>query len=814
MALVTQSIKNLKGGISQQPDILRYPEQGSQQINGWSSETEGLQKRPPSVFIKNLSGDLGAAPLIHLINRDKWEQYYVAFTGSTIRVFELNGTERTVSFPNGRVYITNPNPRENLRMVTVADYTFIVNRTVTVEQREGNLSYPGFRENGDALVNIRGGQYGRVLKVWVNGQQRAELQLPDGGDPKHSKQVDGGYIADQLMRQMKGITRPSGETPAVPDLPVPGHIVPLPGNWVVNVGTGYVQIVAPAGEDINDFRTDDGFASQLINPVTHYSQSFTKLPVIAPEGYLVKITGDTSKGSDAYYVTFDAKQKLWKETVGWLQPQIFRNSTMPWTLVRQADGNFVFDWHEWDARKAGDDDTNPFPSLVGSTINDVFFYRNRLGFLSGENVVMSQTGRYFNMFPLSVANLSDDDPLDVAVSHNRISILKYAVPFSEEMLLWSDQAQFVLTAQGVLSAKSAELDMTTEFDVSDSARPFGIGRGIHFAAPRASFTSISRYYAVQETSAVKSAEDVSKQVPRYIPNGVFSIAGSGTENFVSVLTSGAKSKVFIYKFLYQDEQLEQQSWSHWDFGPGVEVLAASSIGSHMYLILRNETDTFMSRVSFTKSSKDWEDEPYHLRLDMKKPITVPTGTYNDDKYETTFKPFQSYGTRFYHGAIYLAEHDGTTHRFDEPAGGWGGEPVVVVPGNWENRQLFCGFAIPFVYEFSKFLIKKTDDRGGVSTEDAGRLQLRRAWVNFEETGAFIVEVTNVNRTFTYDMSGNRLGSNKLVLGQLNLGTSQYRFPVQGNATINSVLIRSDYPTPLSIIGCGWEGDYNRRATGI
>ncbi|MEE2186348.1 hypothetical protein, partial [Klebsiella pneumoniae] len=89
-------------------------------------------------------------------------------------------------------------------------------------------------------------------------------------------------------------------------------------------------------------------------------------------------------------------------------------------------------------------DTNPTPSIVDQSINDVFFFRNRLGFLAGENIVMSRTSKYFSLFPASVANLSDDDPIDVAVSHNRISILKYAVPFSEELLLWSDQAQFVL----------------------------------------------------------------------------------------------------------------------------------------------------------------------------------------------------------------------------------------------------------------------------------------------------------------------------------------------------------------------------------
>nr|DAL93610.1 MAG TPA: stabilization protein [Caudoviricetes sp.] len=30
----------------------------------------------------------------------------------------------------------------------------------------------------------------------------------------------------------------------------------------------------------------------------------------------------------------------------------------------------------------GDDDSNPYPSFVGSNINDIFFYRNRLGFIS------------------------------------------------------------------------------------------------------------------------------------------------------------------------------------------------------------------------------------------------------------------------------------------------------------------------------------------------------------------------------------------------------------------------------------------------
>lgn len=93
MALISQSTKNLKGGMSQQPDILRFPEQGALQLNGWSSETEGLQKRPPMLFNRTVgeAHSMGTAPFIHLINRDEFEQYYVVFTGTDVRVFNMEG---------------------------------------------------------------------------------------------------------------------------------------------------------------------------------------------------------------------------------------------------------------------------------------------------------------------------------------------------------------------------------------------------------------------------------------------------------------------------------------------------------------------------------------------------------------------------------------------------------------------------------------------------------------------------------------------------------------------------------------------------
>ena len=794
MALISQSIKNLKGGISQQPDILRYPDQGSRQVNGWSSETEGLQKRPPMVFLKTLgdSGALGQAPYIHLINRDESEQYYAVFTGSDIRVYDLAGNEKQVRYPDGSDYIKTANPRNDLRMVTVADYTFIVNRNVVVQKDAESVNLPNYNPKQDGLINVRGGQYGRELIVHINGKDVAKYKIPDGSQPAHVNNTDAQWLAEELAKQM--LTNLSG--------------------WDVTVGQGFIHVTAPSGQQIDSFTTKDGYADQLINPVTHYAQSFSKLPPNAPNGYMVKIVGDASKSADQYYVKYDAERKVWVETLGWNTENQVLWETMPHALVRASDGNFDFKWLEWSPKSCGDVDTNPWPSFVGSSINDVFFFRNRLGFLSGENIILSRTAKYFNFYPASIANLSDDDPIDVAVSTNRIAILKYAVPFSEELLIWSDEAQFVLTASGTLTSRSVELNLTTQFDVQDRARPFGIGRNVYFASPRSSYTSIHRYYAVQDVSSVKNAEDITAHVPNYIPNGVFSICGSGTENFCSVLSHGDPSKIFVYKFMYLNEELRQQSWSHWDFGANVQVLACQSINSDMYVILRNEFNTFLAKISFTKNAIDLRGEPYRAFMDMKIRYTIPSGTYNDDTYTTSIHLPTIYGANFGRDKITVLEPDGKITVCEQPTGGWNSDPWLRLNGNLEGREVFIGFNIHFVYEFSKFLIKQTADDGSTSTEDIGRLQLRRAWVNYEESGTFDIYVENQSSNWKYTMAGARLGSNALRAGRLNLGTGQYRFPVVGNAKFNTVYIVSDATTPLNIIGCGWEGNYLRRSSGI
>lgn len=787
MPLYTQSIKNLKGGMSQQPDILRFQDQGAEQVNSWSSESEGLQKRPPSVWKKRIAGALEIPDnaKFHLINRDESEQYYVVFTGSALRVFGLDGTEYSVF--GGTPYLSSANPQIDFRVITVADYTFIVNRNVNVKSGT-NKAFPLYDMKKRALINLRGGQYGRTLTVSINGGVTIEHKLPNG----NNAETDPPLVdSQQIGRDLR--------TKLVAAYPTYGF----------NLGSGYIEIIAPAGLTINNVDTADGYANQLINPILDTVQNVSKLPLAAPDGYIIRIQGETNSNADEYYVRYDASRKTWRETV---EPGTITGldaTTMPHGLIRQADGSFVFKPLDWSGRGAGNDETNPMPSFVDSQINDVFFYRNRLGFLSGENVILSRSAGYFAFFPKSVATLSDDDPIDVAVSHPRISVLKYAVPFSEQLLLWSDEVQFVLSSSGVLTSKSIQLDVGSEFAVSDEARPFAVGRSVFFSAPRGTFTSINRYFAVADVSDVRDADDVTGHVLSLIPNGVFDIQGSSTENYLAVTSSGATQKVFIYKFLFKDGVQLQASWGWWDFGEDCRVLATACIGSTMYLVRKSTKGIDLEHITFVKDSTDLAGEPYRIYFDAKVEYLIPGDAYDISVNETRFNINAAYNTVPANGPYGLVGADG---RFiDLGSQDFGTNPIVIIKGNWSGRRVYIGRKYKMRYVFSKFLIKQ-EDQSGTQTVDIGRSQLRRAWVNYQDTGALDLTVSTPARDFENTLNGYKLGQQ--TIGSVSIGSGQFRFPMNGNADHTRLTLESDYPTPVSIVGCGWEASYARKAKPI
>ena len=62
-------------------------------------------------------------------------------------------------------------------------------------------------------------------------------------------------------------------------------------------------------------------------------------------------------------------------------------------MINTGTNAFTFQ-RAWVARDVGDDETNDHPSFIGKKIQQAFFHNNRLGFLSSDNVSMSQSKQF------------------------------------------------------------------------------------------------------------------------------------------------------------------------------------------------------------------------------------------------------------------------------------------------------------------------------------------------------------------------------------------------------------------------------------
>ncbi len=153
MAGITQTIPNYQGGMSQQPDQMKFQGQVKNIINAIPDITHGLYKRPGSFRS-------GPAKLINVQSGGSWFHYHrdeaegsyvgqIAADGS-IRVWKASGdnpgTEQNVTYGTGgetaiKSYLAATNS-EDIQSLTINDTTFLNNRTKTVSTTGTTSGYP------------------------------------------------------------------------------------------------------------------------------------------------------------------------------------------------------------------------------------------------------------------------------------------------------------------------------------------------------------------------------------------------------------------------------------------------------------------------------------------------------------------------------------------------------------------------------------------------------------------------------------------------------------------------------------------------
>jgi hypothetical protein len=771
--LYSYTIPNLIQGVSQQPDGQRDPSQGEVQINGMSSIAEGLRKRDSSHTLARVSSTPFGDAFIHTILRDSTEEYLAVITKTAIRVFDLKGVERTVTAPGGYAYLsTVTDARQQLRAVTIADYTFVLNTTRATAMDPKLAPATARATVHEALIWVKAANYGQKYTVTVNNKTvevtTAVAPVISNGTTVTENRISTAEIATQIKTAI-GTNE--------------GVVITRSGSVL------WLQSANPISLAATDAR-----ANADITAILGKVQAFTELPTIAPKGYQVEIVGDPGNNFDGYYVEFRPKsgnfgEGVWAETVSPGVEYKVDSATMPHVLIRLADGTFWFGpaagatvsgikVPTWGQRTTGDYLTAPDPSFIGNPINDVFIYKNRLGFLSDENVVLSRVREFFEFFPETVTTVLDTDPIDVVASNNRVSVLRYAVPYQDELILFSSQYQFRFNAaETVLTPSTAQITVLTQFDVDVSVRPQQAGGSIIFCQANGQWSQF-REFSVRGsgTALTADAQDLTGYVSAYVPAGVFkmTVNDASSSMFAISQKEGYKDRIYVYKFFFrntgQGAERAQSSWSHWHFNGADEVLQVVCIRESLYCLMRHGNEVFLEVVPVMDRMAEVVGAPYPLLLDRRVSTTVATqagmrmakGAYSQATGMTTWTlPYTARAlTQVWSAYSYTpgAKPGGVL------LGSITSGSTVTARGDWSMADVFAGEAYDFTYRFSRFKVLR-DIGGGKAAANAVRTQVRQAKLRYHETGFFRIQVMPEHRDpFTYTYDGTVAGSRGAVIG--------------------------------------------------
>lgn len=808
MGLISTTIPTLIGGVSQQPSTIRMASQCEVMENCFPSVVEFLRGRPATRHIARLLDRRVTNAATHVINRDASEQYVVILADNQLLVFDLQGNKKIVNLEGASAaYLATGNPESDVGFLTVNDYTFILNRLVTVH---GDAALSAKRPP-EALVFIKQASYATSYTVTLDGTAFTHNTFKD--DNRNTAGLEYN-IENFSESDMKNSTWKDANRYRLSSSTIASDLaskINAQGMYTCTMRKSALWI---RRNDAAAFTASvvDSRSNTHISVATQRIQQFSDLPTVAPNGYTVEITGDQSSSFDNYYVRFKTSEGtsfddgVWEETIQPGIPYKLDASTMPHALVREADGTFTFKALTWDDRTCGDLDSAPDPSFIGREISSIFFYLNRLGVLSGENCILSETGELFNFFPTTVTTLVDSDPIDTAAGHTKATTLYHATNFSEGLLLFSDQTQFILEHDSVFSGETTAVKPLTEFECSIKAAPVGAGRNIFFATSRGQWAGVREYF-VEEGVALTDAADITSHVPHYIEGDITKLVVSSGEDCLLALSSQNRKSVALYKYFWNGREKLQSSWSKWTFTG--EVLAAAFLKSALLLVIQYSDGVYLETMRLEPGYVD-ENMDYEYQLDRKLSEKEVVSVVYDDStgLSTITLPY------ILPAAPAVVSRRDTTK--DHP---WGvnynlvdwAENSLTVRGDLQDIAFFVGLPYTRFYEFSPQVLREDTSSGKLAVVE-GRLQLRSFSLTYAATGYFEVRVTPDHRdTNSYIFAGRILGRGDNILGLPAVTSGTFRFPVLSQADAVKIQIISDSVLPFQITSAGWEGYFHMRS---
>jgi hypothetical protein len=521
-------------------------------------------------------------------------------------------------------------------------------------------------------------------------------------------------------------------------------------------------------------------------------------------GDIYKIVG-IAGSSDDFVLQWDGS--TWNEVIE--NGSLFKleASTMPHLLVRTSTDNFTLSQAPWVHLNVGLNNNDLHPSFIGSTINNLFYHKNRLGILSQDNVIMSQPLEYYNLFPLSVMSATDADPIDIVASSSFQTTLFAVQPTLQGLVLFGTREQFILTSgnNSVLTPSTAAIRSVSSFETYTEIDPLLVDQNIFFTAQSFQTTRVQSMQLRGDNNS-PVVVDVGKPVVNWLPFGI-NRAISSSNNQLIALYNTDLNFIYFYRFYSENNEQLLRTWFKWEM-PG-KVLGMFIEQDQLFIAVscNGTVSLLVSYINPNPNVPVFTNSDGNFTNPLADFVALPTSVTYDSltKLSTIILPFNDLDNSKFK-AIAMAPYSGGA----ENGSYW--ELTKVNATTFTVRQdlsqipgLLIGYTYPYEVNIPTIYFRNK----GIADFTAS-LTISRTSFQMGLTGACDFEVKRLGGSEFRDVGSieqsawYRLDSAPLT------DNRTFTIPIHQKNDNFELRISSDTPYPVSLLSMSWEGQYSPR----
>ena len=129
--------------------------------------------------------------------------------------------------------------------------------------------------------------------------------------------------------------------------------------------------------------------------------------------------------------------------------------------------------------------------------------------------------------------------------------------------------------------------------------------------------ALGNFFIASDTDT-KQADDITANVPKFIPANVFKFASATNENILVALSSDEDNALYVYQYYVSQNRRLQSAWSKYTFGTATtdKILNVDFIENELFLVNERSDGVYLEKINVSPALTD-TGETYLTHLDRK-----------------------------------------------------------------------------------------------------------------------------------------------------------------------------------------------------